>query len=167
FFLAGFHKNLIASGIQQDLSFIFQVPVPSSIEINPLSTIWKYKFCSGVKRNSYLKKDSFFLPFPAGFIKTSGRVIRTPGKTQPPVRFGSDHCPPKTWSFFRRIQSAHTAVHPLCDHSMCIMIQTVHTSVTDVAVRKDGIPAFPYSSGSHVHLIKPAGIFLLEKQTVS
>ena len=80
FFLAGFHKNLIASGIQQDLSFIFQVPVPSSIEKNPLSTIWKYKFCSGVKRNSYLKKDSFFLPFPAGFIKTSGRVIRTPAK---------------------------------------------------------------------------------------
>ena len=44
------------------------------------------------------------------------------------------------------------------------MVQTVHIGGVKAAVRADGIPALPNRGGTHLDLIQPAGVVLLQKQ---
>ena len=46
------------------------------------------------------------------------------------------------------------------------MVHGVHADAADLTVRIDGVPALPDRCGTHVDLIQPAGIFLVQKQRV-
>lgn len=46
------------------------------------------------------------------------------------------------------------------------MVERVHAVFVHAAVRFDGVPSFPYGSGTAVYLVQPAGIFFAQQQFI-
>ena len=53
---------------------------------------------------------------------------------------------------------------PLADRAVGIVVVGVHPGRMRAAIGLDGVPAFPDRGGSRLHLIEPAGRFLLQEE---
>ena len=64
----------------------------------------------------------------------------------------------------QNFQPAQLGVQPVADGAIGVVVQAVHIGGVKAAVRADGIPALPDRGGTHLDLIQPAGVVLLQKQ---